>query len=225
MSNLLNPDNAFFSFMNRVCNILWASVLWTVTSLGVVTMGTATTALYYTVVKVIRKERGYVTRSYFHSFKENIKQGIVLNIIFLLLTIILWVDIRYAIALGEDNSTFGTILTGVFVFLTVISLFIMVWVYPILSRFKAGLKQIIINALLISIRHFPTTIVMLAIYAGAGYAIYMYLPLQFLILVPFILPALISLIRSFLVERVLKKYTPTPDGSPEETGEDQWYLE
>ncbi len=38
-------------------------------------------------------------------------------------------------------------------------------------------------------------------------------------------PALCALLSSFLIERVLKKYTPKQEGTPEETGVDEWYNE
>lgn len=229
MSRFFNPENGFFTFMGKFWDIIWVSILWTVTSLAVVTMGTASSALYYTVVKVIRRGRGYVTKSFFHAFKQNAKQGIILNIIFLVFGVILYVDFRYASYLELQGNSTGKILTVVFGVLGMLALFILVWIFPILSRFTVGLKGLFLDAVLIGVKHFPTTFLMAAVYVGLAVLAYMYqlyiLYYGLFVILPCILPGLVALCKSFVVERVLKKYTPEPEGDPEETGVDQWYLE
>ena len=44
-------------------------------------------------------------------------------------------------------------------------------------------------------------------------------------LLPFFAPGLTALIRSFIIEPVLKKYQGESAGNPEETGIDEWYRE
>ena len=46
-----------------------------------------------------------------------------------------------------------------------------------------------------------------------------------LILVPFVAPGVTALIRSFIIEPVLKQYLGESPGDPEETGIDEWYRE
>ena len=52
-------------------------------SIPIITIGPATAALYYTVVKVVRRNRETVIKSFFHSFKSNLKQGILFTIFYL----------------------------------------------------------------------------------------------------------------------------------------------
>lgn len=225
MSNILNPENAVFSFINKIVDLIWLGILWTVTSLALVTVGPATSALYYAVVKVIRRERGYVTKAFFHSFKENLKPGIIAGGLFWILVVLMYIDFTYASAMSANGETFGTVMVVVFMCVTVFAVFIYMWIYPILSRFTLGFRPLLINSLLISVKHFPRTLLMIAFYGAVGYLIYSFVPLVFYIFIPIILPGISALLKSFVVEPVLKKYMAEPEGTPEETGEDQWYRE
>ena len=79
MGNLFNMDNAFFSFISKVCDIMILSTVWILLCIPIITIGPASTALYYAVVKVVRRERGYLLREFFRSFKMNFKRGTAAN--------------------------------------------------------------------------------------------------------------------------------------------------
>ena len=49
------------SALTAVIDLVWAGILWLLCSLPVITLGAASTALYYSVVKCIRHERGGLT--------------------------------------------------------------------------------------------------------------------------------------------------------------------
>ncbi|MDO4488184.1 MAG: YesL family protein [Eubacteriales bacterium] len=66
------------------CDRFLLSCLFILTCLPVITIGPSIAALYYTITKVFYREEGYLGRSYFNSFRENLKQGIVLTLILLL---------------------------------------------------------------------------------------------------------------------------------------------
>ena len=59
------------SFLNRIADIVILSALWCFYSIPIITIGASTAALYHTVIKVIRQDRGYVLQTFHHSFKEN----------------------------------------------------------------------------------------------------------------------------------------------------------
>lgn len=236
MSNLLNPENGFFTFMGKLCDMIMISLLYIILCLPLVFIGTSTTALYYSIVKVIRRERGYISRAFFHSFKINFKIGTIAGIINLIFGAIMYVDYVYAGMLksNEASATMGTVFTIGFNIILILFVFTLTWLYPILSRFelvseeeKTTLKHPIIttlrrlykNSILIAIKHFPTTILSIAVTVGVFVGVYFFLPAVL------IAPAVWALVSSFLIERVLKKYTPKQEGTPEETGIDEWYNE
>ena len=91
------------------------------------TAGAATTALYYTVNKVIRNNRSYIGREFWHAFKTNFRQSTIVWLILLLLYAIMGFDCyvmyQYAkagVALGKIYIVFAVLmmfayLAGVFI--------------------------------------------------------------------------------------------------------------
>lgn len=219
MSNLLNMDNAFFTIMGKVWDMILLSIIWVLCSMTIVLIGPATTAMYYSVVKVIRRERGYVTREFFHSFKDNIKLGIITTIIFVILSYVMYIDFTYSKVMLDEGKSYGSLLIAGFIAITTVLVFILIFIFPILSRFTLNLKGLFKTAFIIAMKHFPTTFLLAIIIAVFALAVYLIYPAIF------IAPALCCLVCSFLIERVFKKYMPKPEGTEEETGKDLWYWE
>lgn len=219
MGNLFNLENGFFSFMGKVWDMILLSILWVVLCIPIVTIGPATTALYYTVVKVIRRERGYVFREFFHSFKDNFKLGFITSVIYVVLAYILYVDYIYANSLKATNPNQAYLFFAGFNAITLVAIAVLAYIFPVLSRFTLNLKGLFKTTFLMAMKHIFTTIALIVIIGASG--------LVLSIVIPAILfmPSLCCLLCSFLIERVFKKYMPVPDQTPEESGKDQWYLE
>ena len=160
--------------------------------------------------------------------------------------ILMIIDFRYIDLIQGDDPTFSSVLNIALLVVCIFVLFIMVWLFPILSRFTIGLKALFKNAMLISIKHFIGSFVV-----GGGIVLVFWFIFTFagdmssiLILFPFILPAGIALLSSFIIEPVLKRYTGSQnqaaavskddsDGEsivvaedPEaDSSTDEWYME
>ena len=105
MNNIFNPDNKFFSFMGRVADLMILNLLCIVCCIPVVTAGPAIAAMYYITLKMARNEESYVVKGFFHSFKQNLKQGIVIQIIMLLLGIVLAFDLYFCRMMSGQGVT------------------------------------------------------------------------------------------------------------------------
>lgn len=219
MSGFFSIDNPFFTFMGKVCDMMIISLIWFVCCLPIVTIGPATTAMYYVMVKVIRRDRGYVFREYCRSFKENFKVGTISGVILVLLAVILVIDYNFAVQMMQQNSTVGNIFFAVYCAIIMICLCILMFIFPILSRFTVTVKGLFKTAFFMSIRHLPTTILLILIFAVAVLGCWL------TVIGIVIIPAVCCLLSSFLIERVFKKYMPKPEESAEESGKDTWYLE
>ncbi|MCR5331139.1 MAG: DUF624 domain-containing protein [Lachnospiraceae bacterium] len=229
MAKFFNPENAFFTTINKIVDTIWLSLLWTICSLPLFTIGPASCGLYYATVKVTRRNRSYVTKEFFKSFKQNFRTGAPASIIFLVFAWVMWVDYQYSKALSDTGSTMGNVYLIVFVAGAVIEAFLLMWVFPLLSRFTVTLPQLIKSTLAISAKHFVRTFILILI--AIFWILFIRVALSaeelfsLLTFVPFVAPGVTALIRSFIIEPVLKKYQGESAGDPEETGIDEWYRE
>ncbi|MBP1753783.1 MAG: putative rane protein [Firmicutes bacterium] len=221
MSNLFNMDNPFFTTLGKICDMLFLSLVWALLCIPVVTIGPANTALYYATVKVIRRERGYLFREFFKSFKLNFKRAAILGVIVTLIFVIMGFDLMWAYANMNGIGSTGSILFGIFIAITFLLVCFTTYAFPVLSRFDMTIKQLLKAAAFMSMRHLPFTLAMVVVTA-IGIAGVLLIPLLI-----FIAPAIVTLINSFLMERILKKYMPKTEEATEEehSGKDEWYLE
>ena len=221
MSNLFSVDNAFFTFLGKVCDVLFLSVIWTVFCIPVVTIGPANTAIYYATVKVIRRERGYLFREFFKSFKLNFKRGFLVGLIMTVVFVVLSFDLYWGWNNLRGSSSMGSILFGIFVAITFVLICISMYIFPVLSRFDMTLKQLMKASAFMSMRHLPSTLAMVFITAVGFFSVYI-----FWILI-FIMPAVVTLLNSLFMERILKKYMPKSEEVTDEDHpqKDEWYLE
>lgn len=223
MSSFFNSDNSIFNGISKIFDLLMLSLVWLVLCIPVVTIGPASTALYYTVVKVIRRERSYVFKEFFRSFKLNFKQGAIVGLIYVVLGVIMFFDIEYAKAMAEEGSKMGNFLYIVFVVMGFFTLFTILYIFPLLSRFTVTIKHLFKWAFYISLRQILWTLVLTLIFAATValmfFSFYLAPPLFVF------LPGLYTLIASFPMEKVLKKYMPKEENTDEEDGVDRWYNE
>lgn len=214
MNNFFDPNSGIMGFMGKVFDVIYLSFIWTIFSIPIFTIGASTTALYYTSVKAIRRERGYIFKAYWHSFRTNFVSATVLWIPFIaILAIVYNINLKYALQVG---GTIGFILLCVYCMLAFVIICTGVYVFPVLSRFTMTKGQIIKTSAIIALKHFPITVVLVVIVIGTTLGLY---------LMPYVtifIPAISALLFSLLMEPILKKYTPKTDG---EEAKDEWYLE
>lgn len=231
MNNWLNADNKFFSFMGKAFDMVVINVMWLILCIPIVTIVPATTAMYYTVVKVIRRERSYAIKEFFRSFKRNMKQGSFFSLALVFAVFIMYIDIRYSLLLIEQGETTGNTFLGVFLIIALLICAVFTFLCPVLSRFDMKWGGILKTAFFMSTRHILTTLVLLVLMVAVLLGSYILLPGIFF------LPVVGTLLASFLIERVFKKYMPEKkehneeeeghiaDAEEREDAKDEWYLE
>ena len=77
MSSLFSINSPLWEMTDKLVRFLWLSILWSICSIPVVTMGASTTALYSVTLKYVRGEEGYLTSSFFRAFRENFRQSTI----------------------------------------------------------------------------------------------------------------------------------------------------
>lgn len=213
----LSMDSPVFNIADQITDLLVAGFLWLVFSAPVITIGPASAALYYTVVKVVRRKRETVTKSFWYAFRLNLKQGIGLSVLYLAYGAVLIFFINFAAHGALNMNPYLLVLAGIIVaapFLTTLP-----YIFPVLSRFQFKISGLLQYALHMSIGHFITTGVLLVMLFGVGFFIYLF---------PFflgILPGIYTYGSSFLIERVLKGYLVAEREKYRDEDELPWYLE
>ena len=71
MGHILDYDGKFINFLNKATDTLIATLLWLVCSIPIITIGASTTAFYSVMLKLVKDEESYITKSFFKAFKEN----------------------------------------------------------------------------------------------------------------------------------------------------------
>lgn len=218
MSNLFNPDNKFFTFMGRVADLMILNILCIICCIPVITIGPAITAMFYVTLKMVRNEESYVIRGFFHSFKQNFRQGVTIHLIMLVVGAVLLFDLYFTRQMSGENQMY--MILG-YIFMVAIALYLMIftYIYPMLAKFYNSVKNTFRNALLVSIRHLPYTILMMIITA-APVLLMFFVPqtaayvLLFIILLGF---STIAYINSRFFVKIFDRYIP----ASEETEDNQ----
>ena len=171
-------------------------------------MGPATAAAFSAVGKRQRHEETYTFRDFWHSYKQNYKQGLIVMLIF---TIALGL-IAYAIWLEVVNmELYGKMLFVVIPVqgLVLIELiFCLNYIFALLARFEMPTKDLFRNAFLMANKHLPSTVVCVLLFAAciAGF-------LFWNMGTSFFMPGIYFYLAGSMLERVFRNYMPDEDES------------
>lgn len=199
MSIKFNMEGKAFSGLSKIFDLVFLSVLWFIFCIPMLTIGPSTTALYYTTVKVIRKDRGYVWKEFWYAFKTNFVNGLIYTMILVAAIIGLY----YGFALtANSKDTMLQIAHYTYFIVSFLLACLYVFLFPILSRFSLPRLQTLNMSLFLSIRHLLITVVLLLLILIGGFAVVIVYPLIFIV------PGAIAFLCSLLIERVFRKYQP-----------------
>ncbi|MCQ2506375.1 MAG: DUF624 domain-containing protein [Lachnospiraceae bacterium] len=250
MKGFFNLDNPFFRFMSKTFDVLWLNVQWLFTFLlipgillsattkeiageivvepalmilalvlAIIPFPAACIAMYYAIAKSVRRDRSYVTKEYWKSFRQNFVQSLGLSVLIMIIGYLLYIDFQYAQNQMEAGTNMGSILFGAFMVIAFLFSGTMIYAFAVFSRFTNRFFVLLRTSMIIAFRHMGFTFLMVLVLVACVIGCYFVLP------GPIIFPALAMLIISFMMEPIMIKYTPVPEDSEEESGEDRWWLE
>lgn len=161
MRDFFNPENPLMIFFARLTDLIILNLVCIICCLPIVTIGASVTALHYVTLKMAKNEEGYIIKSFFKSFKENLKQSTVVWLLFLVITLFFYLDMRIIKYGGLDiPKGINMVIYGTYF----ICCIVMMYTLPLLARFSNTIKGTLKNASLMSILHFGKTILMAIIY-------------------------------------------------------------
>lgn len=199
------------SYLNIIGQLVLGSLIWVICSLPIFTLGAASCALYYAVVKALRRERGNLITCFFSAFKANFSQCFFINVFYM---VIFALPAYFAIPhlMNIENGLSGSfyLIVGI-CFLFMLPLCV---TYPVVSRFYYRGKNLAKFLLLLIGKHFMVCFSSLLLVA-AGIVIVMSNAAALMFV-----PGGIAYIQCLMLEAVFKKYS---DVNSEEY--ELWYGE
>lgn len=202
MRNIFNLDNKLFQTLEKIGDFLLLNLLWLVFSIPIVTIGSASTALYYTVRKYFRDQEGSLWNTYWYNLKSNFKQGTFLWLIFMIMFLFIGFSTYLSYKLGDTipfMRAFCILILLVLAFAIVWS----VYCFAYISHIEDGLGAVMRNCLLISVVDLKYSLLLLA---GLILCVtlLLFLPIGPLLLC--VLPAGYAYLETFILDKVFSKY-------------------
>ncbi len=196
---MFKMDSAFFRVVNKIFDVAAVSILWFVCSLPLFTAGAATTALYDTVLKNIRGNRGYCYKGFFHCFRENFRNTVVPSVIFVILTLI---SIGDVVILHNNIREVPEFAGMQFIFIGFWGMIMTwaIWTFALTARFENTWKVTMKNAAIMFFAHLPTTFIIIIIF---GISAMLFWDIRFSVA---FVPVGAMFLNSLLLEKVFAKY-------------------
>lgn len=170
------------NFYFVVCNILFFIVFILVDFvyenillyyITLIPMGPSITALLSTMGKLAREKEVSPTSNYFKAYKANFLSTMKYWLIQLTIIFILLIDFNY-------STNHSNILSPVFLILLIVSLFIMLYAFPIISRFEVKLKNLFIISIYSNFKYFKTTLINASTLIAFGFIFFTFPSVSFL---------------------------------------------
>ncbi len=208
MGEFFNPEKGIWVWLSTLVDICGLSILWTFLCLPIVTIGPATAALYYTVVKCVRGRESGAFGYYFRSFRQNFKVGLLAGLIAIPLSLLLlggqFIVRWYGTRLGGG----AYVLYVAYYFALILPAGVLCWLFPLLGRFDYGVGGLFHTALQLTAAHLPSTVVVVLLTAQtAVFCIEEWWPVVFM-------PAISILLVSLFFEKIFQRHSP--ELAPEE---------
>ena len=214
--NFLSFNSPFVQGLYKIANMILVSLLWILFCIPVFTAGASTVALYYTVQKNIKNNRGNSWSCFWQSFKDNFKQSTLITLIFLAITAVLLTDISIINTLSEMGKLNGYARIFFYVVIGILCIYAF-WVYAYIARFRNTMKQAMKNALVLAVMHFPITLGVAAI------GVFSMVLIWLVHVTVFIMPATSVWMMSFLTEKIFRLYMSEEDKQSEDERNMEWH--
>ena len=198
-------DSPVMRFLGRVGDILLRNIVFVVTSIPVITIGTALSALYTVAMKLVRGEDPAIIKEYLKAYKRNFKPATICWLFMAVIGVLLFVDFRLV---AVFSGTAYTVMRLLLAMILGIWLLTFLYLFPYIARFENTILNSIKNALFLSVAHIPSTLMMLGVAIGL-LIITLFTSKTFVIgtiLWTFFGFAILSYVQSFLLCRIFTKY-------------------
>lgn len=161
--NFFVIDSPVMRFLGRIGDIIILNLIFVVTSLPVITIGTALSALYTVAMKLARGEEPSILKEYMKAFRRNMKPATISWLFMAAAGVFIFVDFRLV---GVFSGTAYTVMRLLLAMIFGVWVLTFLYLFPYIARFENTVFHSIKNALFLSAAHVPSTVMMLVISVG-----------------------------------------------------------
>lgn len=151
--------------LEKMADFMILSFLWILCCIPVITIGPATSALYYVTLKIVRKEDNGIVKPFFHALKDNLLPGMVQTVIFLVGTVCFFLNYRL---IGFTSGALRIVLMIVYWVLFVCCICTVIYTFAVQAQFRNRITATIRNAFLLALERPLLAIVILIIHILPG---------------------------------------------------------
>lgn len=210
LQDIFDPENLFFRILSKGVDFVGLSLLWVFLCLPVVTVGPATAALYYTVVKTFRHKENGAFGMYLKSFKDNLKLGIPITLAWV--PVILFLAWGYSVMSNHISTSQGVVMYMIYYIFLLLPAGMFCYTFPLMGRFEFKGRRLLGTALMMSLKHLPSTLIIVMLTVEmAVFTIEKWWPVLFT-------PVLTVLLVSMFLEKIFPKYLSEEEQAVLENG-------
>lgn len=158
MSRFFSTENPVMSYFALLRDWIILSVLWSIFSLPLITVGASTAAVYYVTLKMVRGEGVPVAKTFFRAFRENLKQGVCVTLFFAVCLCVLGFAYAYTSVARND---LGTVLVLCVLSFLAATLSVALYSFPFMAQFSNTVGGILKSAAYLAGKNLTNTIVMI----------------------------------------------------------------
>lgn len=143
--------------LGTLADVILLNFLFLLGALPIVTAGVSCAAMQQVLLQVVRGEEGRVAGAFWHSYRQNLRQGVILGLPFLGLALLWCLDLYL---LGTLQGRTARVLWLSFWLLPVAVLPLAVYAFAWLGHFESRTAEILRGALWLTLSSFPRSLLM-----------------------------------------------------------------
>lgn len=168
-------ESKFSQTLLKLCNACYLNILWFLCSIPVFTMGAATTALYYTTLKMVRGDDTGVTTLFFRGFRQNFRQATTLWLILLAAGALLVGDLYILHHLRTTTSgipaVLWTLMFALVIAASIVYAIVLMYVFPLTASVSNTNWNMLKNSFFIGTHYLFCSILVFAIHLAMFYIV------------------------------------------------------
>ena len=159
-NSLFDMDRPLWRWIGKIPDMIFLSLCWYLCCIPIITIIPASCALFDAVSRNLMLDEKGCYKRFFRSFVRELKQGIPLTIIWLIIGFMSFYGNHIVSAIAKANSDFG-IMSILYLVMMIMTVGYLGWLIPLQSRYNQKILGLHINALRFFLGRLPGTGLML----------------------------------------------------------------